>query len=68
MNWDSAVWAIGPSPLTDLRAITALSNTEASKELPVAFEATVTYSPGYENILFVQDGDAAMVLFHSARR
>jgi diguanylate cyclase (GGDEF)-like protein len=60
MNWDSAVWAIGPSPLTDLRAITALSNTEASKELPVAFEATVTYSPGYENILFVQDGDAAI--------
>jgi diguanylate cyclase (GGDEF)-like protein len=60
LNWGSAAWAAEPSPLTDLRAISTLSNIEASKALPVAFEATVTYFPGYENILFVQDGKAAI--------
>ena len=30
---------------------------EASRRLPVAFEATVTYFRGYENLMFVQDGD-----------
>jgi diguanylate cyclase (GGDEF)-like protein len=43
-----------------MRAIRALTNAEASRGLPVAFEATVTYFPGYENILFVQDGDTAI--------
>jgi len=46
--------------LTTLRAVHALSNAEASHKLPVAFEATVTYYRGYENNLFVQDGDAAI--------
>jgi hypothetical protein len=58
--WYSAAWAAEPSPLTDLRAITALGNAEARKALPVAFEATVTYFPGYQNILFVQDGESAI--------
>jgi diguanylate cyclase (GGDEF)-like protein len=56
----SAAWSVEPTPLTDLRLITALGNSEASKALPVAFEATVTYFPGYENILFVQDRDSAI--------
>ena len=60
LGWASAAWAAEPSPLTDLRAISALSNAEAGKALPVAFEATVTYFPGYESILFVQDRDAAI--------
>ena len=59
-GWASTAWAAGPSPLTDLRAITALSNAEASHHLPVAFEATVSYFPGYESLLFVQDGDAGI--------
>ena len=46
--------------MTTLRAVHALSNAEASHKLPVAFEATVTYYRGYENNLFVQDGDAAI--------
>ena len=54
------VWAADPAPLTTLRAIHVLSNSEASKGLPVDFEATVTYFRGYENNLFVQDGDAAI--------
>jgi diguanylate cyclase (GGDEF)-like protein len=56
----SIMWAAGPAPLTTLRAIHALSNAEASQKRPVLFEATVTYYRGYENNLFVQDGDAAI--------
>jgi diguanylate cyclase (GGDEF)-like protein len=51
----SSAWAAAPAPLTSLRAIHALSNAEASKELPVAFKATVTYNRYYERILFMQD-------------
>jgi diguanylate cyclase (GGDEF)-like protein len=47
-------------PLTSLSAIHSLSNEQASKELPVAFEATVTYFRGYEKTLFVEDGDIAI--------
>jgi diguanylate cyclase (GGDEF)-like protein len=58
----SAAWAAPPVTLTSLRAIRALSNAEASKRLPVAFEATVTYYRGYERTLFVQDGDSAIYI------
>jgi diguanylate cyclase (GGDEF)-like protein len=58
--WASAACAEAPGTLTTLHAITALSNAEASKELPVAFEATVTYYRGYETTLVVQDGDAGI--------
>jgi diguanylate cyclase (GGDEF)-like protein len=62
--WTSVLWgAAPPAPLTTLRAITALSSAEAGKGLPVAFEATVTYFRGYENTLFVQDGDAALYVW-----
>ena len=53
-------WSAPPTPLTTLRALHALNNEQASRELPVAFEATVTYFPGYDNLLFVQDGDVAI--------
>jgi len=55
-----AVWAAEPTPLTNLRAIHALTNAEASKGQPVAFEATVNYLRGYEKNMFVQDGDIAI--------
>ena len=58
----SAAWAVPPGTLTSLRAIHALTNAEASKGLPVAFQATVTYYRGYERTLFVQDGDAAIYI------
>jgi len=48
--------------LTTLAAIHALSNAEASRHLPVEFEATVTYYRDYERTLFVQDGDAAIYI------
>jgi diguanylate cyclase (GGDEF)-like protein len=63
LGWVLAAWGAAPAPLTTLRAIHALSNAEASQELPVAFEATVTYFRSYENTLFVQDGDAALYVW-----
>jgi diguanylate cyclase (GGDEF)-like protein len=56
----SAAWPAPPAPLTTLRAVHDLSNAEASQELPVAFEATVTYCRAYDNTLFVQDGNTAI--------
>lgn len=52
--------AVTPAPLTSLRAIHALSNSQAGEALPVAFEGTVTYSRWYEGELFVQDGGNAV--------
>ena len=46
--------------LTSLRAIHTLSNEDASHQLPVSFEATVTYYRDYERTLFVQDGNFAI--------
>jgi diguanylate cyclase (GGDEF)-like protein len=48
------------APLTTLHAIRALTNDEARQGVPVEFEATVGYSRGYENLLFVQDGADAI--------
>jgi hypothetical protein len=58
-------WSAPPAPLTTLRAIHALTNAEASKELPVAFEATVTYYRGYETTLVVQDGGVGIYVHAS---
>lgn len=60
-----ACWALCALPvvsqeLTPLSTIKAISNAEAKEHMAVAFEATVTYSRGYEKVLFVQDGDAAI--------
>jgi diguanylate cyclase (GGDEF)-like protein len=55
LGWASAGWAAASAPLTTLQAIKTLTNAEAGKGLPVAFEATVTYFRGYENMMFVQD-------------
>jgi len=49
-----------PDTLTTLQAIRNLTNTEAAKGLPVAFEATVTYYSKNDVDLFVQDGDEAI--------
>ena len=40
--------------------IRSLSNSEASKELPVAFQATVTNFRADEGNLFVQDGGVGL--------
>ena len=45
-----------PAVITSVREMQELSNWEASHELPVEFEASVTYSRGYQHLLFPQDG------------
>jgi diguanylate cyclase (GGDEF)-like protein len=49
--------ASGEQPLTSLHAIHALTNAQASHQLPVSFQATVIYYRDYERTLFVQDGE-----------
>lgn len=65
LGWACAAWAVtptAPATLTTLAAIHTLSNAEASKHFPVAFEATVTYFRSDNRTLFVQEGDAAIYL------
>ena len=49
-----------PAPLTTLRAVSQLTNDQASQHPRVAFEATVIYFFGPGRDLNVQDGDAAI--------
>jgi diguanylate cyclase (GGDEF)-like protein len=56
------LWAAAPGPLTTLHAIHQLTNGDADRALPVAFEATVSYYRGSDGTMFVQDdGDAICV-------
>jgi len=56
----AAAAAEQPGTLTSLAAIHSLTNEDARQAHAVAFQATVTYFRGYEDALFVQDGDAAI--------
>ena len=60
LTFRSAAWASESVTLTSLHAIHSLGNSEASRAIPAAFQATVVYSRGYESLLFVQDGDEAL--------
>lgn len=55
-----------PPTLTSLKAVSTLSNAQASKSMPVAFEATVTYAPGRDGMLFVQDGNFGVFVLDTA--
>lgn len=55
------VWGAAPAAtLTSLADIHALSNAEAAKSLPVAFEATVTYYMRGNKDLFLEDANLAI--------
>jgi diguanylate cyclase (GGDEF)-like protein len=57
----SAACTSTSATLTSLSAIHAVTNAEATRQtIPVAFQASVSYSRWYENLLFVQDGDSAI--------
>jgi diguanylate cyclase (GGDEF)-like protein len=47
-------------PLTTMQALASLTNAQASKRLPVDFQAIVTYFRPSEQGLFVQSGNAAV--------
>jgi diguanylate cyclase (GGDEF)-like protein len=58
----SISWAVEPAVLTKLHDVAALSNAEASRALPVAFEATVTYyNPSALNLVVQDKGEAIYV-------
>jgi diguanylate cyclase (GGDEF)-like protein len=62
--WVWTACAATPDPLTTLREIHALGNSQASAGIPVSFEATVTYYRDFDVDLFVQDGAVGIyVLF-----
>jgi diguanylate cyclase (GGDEF)-like protein len=64
LGWSSTVCgAAVPGTLTTVQAVRALNIAKAKQALPVAFEATVTYYRGYENTLFVQDGNSAVYVW-----
>ncbi|MGB6905044.1 MAG: GGDEF domain-containing protein [Acidobacteriaceae bacterium] len=50
-----AAWAADPYHPTTLSAVHILGRQGARRQWPVAFEATVVYYRGYENMLFVED-------------
>jgi diguanylate cyclase (GGDEF)-like protein len=52
--------AAAPQTITSLAALHVLTNDEAAKSIPVAFEATVTYHIRGSIGLFVQDGGLAI--------
>lgn len=64
----SNTWAQDASSdrLTTLATIKNISNAEARRHNSVSFEATVTYFRSFQNVLFVQDGDAAIYVWVDA--
>jgi len=56
----TAAWAGDSGVLTSLRAVRNLTNAEASREVPVEFNATVEYARSYEHLLFVEEGSEAI--------
>ena len=63
LGWPLAAWSAPPAPLTTLHEIHALTNAEAGKQLPVAFEATVTFKRENEAPLFVEDTGEAIYVY-----
>ena len=58
--WSGLPLAAQHATLTSLKAIRTLNQAEVRQELPVAFEATVTYYNPSDVDLFVEDGDNAI--------
>src|ERR1700742_982087 len=64
----AALWACcapialaqGQAPVNSIRAISNLSNAQASQRPPADFEATVTYIRAVERTLFVEEDGAAI--------
>ena len=56
----SGAWAQPSGQISTLHAAATLTNDEASKHFPVAFEATVTHFRSYDENLFVQEGSDAI--------
>jgi diguanylate cyclase (GGDEF)-like protein len=55
-----AAWPAPSAATTTVDAVTRFSRSKASQQLPVSFDAVVTYFRSYDHMLFVQDGPSAM--------
>ncbi|HEV2484648.1 MAG TPA: diguanylate cyclase [Terracidiphilus sp.] len=66
ISWANAPASSSTAPLTSVRAIRSLTNAEASRGLPVAFQATVTYFRDYRRNLFVQDANDGLFVSPTA--
>jgi diguanylate cyclase (GGDEF)-like protein len=62
ISWANAPASSPPVPLTSVRAIRSLTNAQASRELPVVFQATVTYFRDYRGSLFVEDANDGLLV------
>src|SRR5579863_3298078 len=60
LGWATVACSAAATPLATLHAIHTLTNADAGKAMPVAFEATVTYYNPKDIDMFVQDGDEAI--------
>jgi diguanylate cyclase (GGDEF)-like protein len=63
-GWGAAAWAAEPDAIASVRAVQALSNTQAKEGLPVRIEATVTYYRDSGSDLFVQNDDGALYVHY----
>ena len=59
-GWASSACAAASDPIPTLRAVAALTNAQASRHIPVSFEATVIYDFKPALDINVQDGDTAI--------
>ena len=60
LGWAMFACSATAVPLNSLHAIHTLTNAEAGKAIPVAFQATITYYNPQDIDMFVQDGDEAL--------
>jgi diguanylate cyclase (GGDEF)-like protein len=60
LGWALTAQTASAPAITPLPSLHAINNTVAAQGQTVAFEASVLYSRGYENLLFVQDGHDAI--------
>ena len=62
VSWGARFSTGVQTELTSLQAIQSIDNVHAIQGIPASFDATVTYSRGYQRLLFVQDKDAAIFI------
>ncbi len=60
LSWGAEKATAVPSVVTSMQSLQTIDNLHASLGIPVALEATVIYSRGYQRLLFVQDHNFAI--------
>lgn len=58
--WGAQITAPSKPLPASVQELHNLTNTEASRQIPASFDATVVYSRGYQRLLFVEDSHFAI--------